>query len=88
MYTCFLLSAWISPAGIWSLPGNLNLLNVSLPIATSKELDLDTNGSTVYISFCLTLLIHVHLIADRSKFSPVQTVVEICKHHHSHLLPS
>jgi hypothetical protein len=48
--------AWISSAGISSLPGDFYLFNFAIAISTSKRLGSGNNGSVVCISICLTSL--------------------------------
>jgi hypothetical protein len=42
--------AWISSAGIWSLPGDLYFFNFAIAISTSEGLGSGTNGSAVCVS--------------------------------------
>jgi hypothetical protein len=49
-------TAWITCAGIRSLPGDLYLFEFAIAIWTTKGLRSDNNGSPIYISLCLTSL--------------------------------
>lgn len=59
----------ISTAGIWVVPGNLHFIIFSVEIKTQEKLGLDANGSTAYISVCLTMWTHIYLTEDRCNSS-------------------
>jgi hypothetical protein len=83
------LPAWISSAGIWTLPGDLDSFNYAIKISTSKVLVPGINGSAVCISIYLTSLAYVYAIAERNNSSSYSKCCgNLQVHHHSHPLLS
>jgi hypothetical protein len=69
--------AWISCAGIWSLPGDLYFSYIAISVSTSKWLGLGTSSSAVCISICLTSL--TLCIFDNWDLYTLQSIIRIIK---------
>jgi hypothetical protein len=67
--------ATIISAGIYSVSGDLNILNTSVAISTSKELVSGANGSALSFSVCLTSFTTSALTANKTSRS---TYLQYC----------
>jgi hypothetical protein len=71
------VSAWISSAGILSLPDDLYFFNFAIAISISDLIGSGTNGSAVCISICLTpLTLCTFNSWDKQSFDPFKILWE------------